>query len=82
MKKITLRNDFHGTKINLIPVENRLSAQQIKRAKRALCGIKHCACSGIAGTRGPQEIGGIEIIGDVYSENFFGRIHDKSEMIY
>jgi hypothetical protein len=83
MEKITLRNDFHDTKINLIPNGDQLSAQQIKRAKRTLCPVKGCCCSGFDGTRGPQEIGGIEIIGDQYDgDNFAGIIHDKSELYY
>ena len=63
--KITLKNDFHTTFVNLnVEVRSHiygvavayLSAGQIKKAKRELCGIRGCTCSGDAGTRGPQSL--------------------------
>ncbi len=59
MKKITLTNDFHNTELNVVPQNGKLSVSQIKRAKRALCGVSGCACSGDIGTRGRQN--GFEI---------------------
>lgn len=60
---ITLKNDFHNTEV-LLRAEvlshihhtatAYLTTGQIKRAKRELCGIAGCTCSGEAGTRGPQ----------------------------
>ncbi len=56
MKRITLTNDFHNSSITLHPgKEGRLSAGQVRKAKKTLCGITHCTCSGRLGTRGQQE---------------------------
>jgi hypothetical protein len=64
MSTITLTNDFHNTTVTLrcevlSHIHNvstaYLSAGQIKRAKRELCGIAGCTCSGDAGLRGRQE---------------------------
>ena len=62
---ITLANDFHGTETTIkCPArddDNRgvltiyPGADQIKRAKQRLCGIKGCTCSDDAGCRGPQK---------------------------
>ena len=62
---ITLRNDFHNSEVTLRAevlshihhtATAYLTIGQIKRAKRELCGIAGCTCSGDAGTRGPQAI--------------------------
>lgn len=50
---ITLRNDFHGTEARVR--EGLLSARQVRRAWRKLCGMQECRCSGYLGARGPQE---------------------------
>ncbi len=59
----TLQNDFHHTEVRVRTtglqhihgeVTLRLSRNQIKRAKRELCGIDDCTCSGEVGTRGKQ----------------------------
>jgi len=52
MTKITLTNDFHGTSVNLVTSGKALSARQVRRSWKALCGYKGCACSNAAGTRG------------------------------
>ena len=49
---ITLKNNFHGTSVNLRPRNGRLSPAQMRRARRVLCGPSDCQCGGI---RGPQE---------------------------
>ena len=54
--KITLKNDYHNTSVTLITKDNILSETQVKRAKRVLCGIHDCYCSGELGTRGEQEV--------------------------
>ena len=55
---ITLTNDFHNTTVRLgvpsIPCE--LTISQVRRARRHLCGVAGCTCSGILGTRGVQRI--------------------------
>ncbi len=56
METITLENNFHNSSIALRPSkEGRLSASQVKRTKKTLCGITGCTCSGALGTRRPQE---------------------------
>ena len=64
--KITLANDFHNTEITLICKDGKLSAGQVKRASRTLCGVSGCCCSGDVGYRGPQQDGidGIEVMHD------------------
>jgi hypothetical protein len=57
--KITLTNDFHNSKIVLRASKAdpmRISECQRQRAKRKLCGISDCLCSGPLGTRGKQEV--------------------------
>jgi hypothetical protein len=57
--EIKLINDFHNTStvIRVKPDWNQyatLTAEQVKRIRRALCGIKNCACSNLLGIRGHQ----------------------------
>ena len=58
-KTITLRNDFHDTEVRAIPKWNEtgftgtLSASQVRRIKRELCGMDDCICGAI---RGSQEV--------------------------
>ena len=54
--KITLTNDFHNTTVNLVATAKRLNAKQVKRAKKALCGIDGCTCSDDLGMRGSQTV--------------------------
>ncbi len=63
MTTITLKNNFHNTSVNLRVSGEKLSAPQVKRARRALCGISGCTCGNELGQRGPQEVD-IEIIYD------------------
>lgn len=53
MKKFTLINDFHDTRVSIVPkgVETEdgdtqlyISKTQMRRAKKALCGVKSCGC--------------------------------------
>ena len=56
--KFTLTNDFHGTSTTATlfgAVAGRLSDRQVKRVHDDLCGADDCCCSGVLGTRGPQE---------------------------
>lgn len=59
---ITLTNDFHNTEITLNCKNGKLSAGQVKKAQKALCGMSDCCCSGDIGYRGKQQDGidGIE----------------------
>lgn len=54
--KIKLTNSFHNTEVTLIARDGELSARQVRRAKRELCGVRGCACSNELGVRGAQEI--------------------------
>lgn len=51
MRRI-LKNDFHNTEVNLNVKNWNLSANQIKRARKILCGIDGCTCGNVAGMRG------------------------------
>ena len=50
--KITLTNNFHDTAINLVVRGAQLSLHQVRRARRALCGMADCQCGGDLGERG------------------------------
>jgi hypothetical protein len=62
MTTVPIRNDFHGTVCNLRIEYNgaALTPGQIKRCRRALCGIPTCTCGGILGQRGNQ--GAVDIL--------------------
>lgn len=56
---LTLTNDFHGTetKVSAVKVLDRyyqLTGRQAARARRALCGMRDCSCSGALGVRQPN----------------------------
>jgi hypothetical protein len=57
--RLILKNDFHNTSVRLDvrPKHGylRLSEYQIKRAKKALCGVLGCTCSNTVGMRGPND---------------------------
>lgn len=54
---ITLKNDFHNTRISLKrSTAHRLSPSQVARARRVLCGIDGCTCGEFAGQRGQQHL--------------------------
>lgn len=55
MKRITLSNDFHNTEITLHVKDNTISAGQVKKARRELCGISGCTCGNDLGMRGKQQ---------------------------
>ena len=70
MANVELANDFHGTTCTIRcevlshiyhTATIRPNLAQIKRAKKALCGIAGCTCSGDAGTRGPQSYNGKQL---------------------
>jgi len=80
--KITLTNDFHGSHVTLNAnvlshIHNvataYLTANQIKKARRELCGISACTCGeNSARTRGRQELENgkrLEINCDAYLAN-------------
>ena len=59
--KITLQNDFHGTTVKLMaerqPGGLFITHSQAQRARRELCGIKGCTCSGPTGQRVAGNVG-------------------------
>ena len=63
--RITLKNDFHNTSVDLnCKVLHRSddtgvaypTPSQLQRSRRKLCGIRDCFCSDDAGTRGRQQL--------------------------
>jgi len=63
VKTITLSNNFHNIETSLRVKNGKLSAAQVKKAHKILCGIKGCTCGDDLGRRGPQE-NEIEVIID------------------
>jgi hypothetical protein len=71
---LTLTNDFHNTSANLratvlwhgMHCEVSLTAHQMKRAARKLCGVTGCTCGGPAGIRGRQEFNGKKLVVNVF----------------
>lgn len=56
-KKITIKNDFHDTSVNLrVVLGQPLTANQIRRAWKKLCGDNDCVCGGRIGERGKQDV--------------------------
>ena len=54
---VTLRNDFHNSQTRVrLGESGKLTQCQVERARRALCGVPTCLCSGPLGTRGPQDV--------------------------
>ncbi len=54
--KLTLKNNFHSTSVELECSGGRLSAKQVANARKTLCGVSGCTCGGNAGERGPQRL--------------------------
>lgn len=66
---IILKNDFHNTRCALSVttysqrtsdgtiLDCRLSAYQVRRARKLLCGMGDCSCGDTVGMRGPNEWG-------------------------
>lgn len=53
---ITIRNNFHGSKVTIrANISDTLTPNQVRRARRELCGIDDCACGGALGERGEQD---------------------------
>lgn len=55
-KKIVLSNDFHNTEVVVYAKvlgngDCWISEGQVKRARKALCGIHECTCGDYAGCR-------------------------------
>lgn len=47
--KITIRGHFHGTTVRAVVAnDGSLSARQIRRISRELCGMVDCHCGGLA----------------------------------
>ena len=64
MATYVIRNDFHGTKASVrVGADGKLSKGQVRRVRKALCGIDGCMCGGNLSQRGRQNVS-IEIIGD------------------
>lgn len=52
---ITVRNDFHKTTARIrVRIGDTLTANQVRRCRKTLCGIEGCTCGGALSERGPQ----------------------------
>lgn len=61
---LTILNDFHNTTAQVRPgLDGILSASQVLRVRRKLCGVSECRCGGTLGERGPRAVE-IEPLGD------------------
>ena len=60
-----IKNSFHNTETTVhASIGDTLSTYQVRRARKALCGISECQCCGVAGQRGHQDGFTIEDNGD------------------
>lgn len=58
-RKISIRNEFHHTMTHaILPDDGWLSANQVRRIRRSLCGINGCCCGGNLSERAPGNHGG------------------------
>ena len=74
--KITLRNNFHNTTVNVqIDTDGYLTTRQVKRARATLCGIKECTCGDELGQRGPQDWPVIPVYG-VHTGSIMARVRN------
>jgi hypothetical protein len=62
---IKLFNDFHNTEVTLRLTGSYLSAYQVKKAWKVLCGSRDCSCGNIMGMRGIQTA---RVIGQDYRD--------------
>lgn len=52
MKKVVLKNSFHNSEVTLVVENDQISAGQVKKAWKTLCGIRGCTCGNSLGMRG------------------------------
>ena len=71
--KITLTNDFHNVETSLRVKDGRLSAGQVLKARKELCGIQGCWCGDDLGRKGPQ-VNEIEVTFDNRTGKITGAI--------
>lgn len=68
---ITLTNNYHDTTVRLhANIGDTLTVNQVKRARRVLCGLSGCSCGGNLGERGKQAV---EIV-PVYHRDYPGEV--------
>ena len=77
-EQITLRNNFHGTEVNLRPRNGKLTRGQVNTSKKILCGIKGCSCSDDLGCRGPQDVQ-VDVLVNGRSGNIIGAVVRKQQ---
>jgi hypothetical protein len=46
---LILTNDIHQTSITVRPLNSHLSASQMRRVRRELCGLDDCSCGAVRG---------------------------------
>lgn len=56
MEKVTLKNEFHNTEVNIhVPDNGILSVGQTRRARRSLCGMDDCCCGSVDTLQGDYD---------------------------
>ncbi len=79
-KYVLLSNDYHDTQCVVSPDSSGyININQMRRAKKILCGIPGCTCSGNLGTRGPQDVE-IEIDYDLHG-SLCAIVHPLGELL-
>ena len=53
-ERLIVQNNFHETSVVVVAEDGLVTKRQAARARKELCGIKHCNCGGELGERGPQ----------------------------
>jgi len=52
---ITVRNEFHNSAARIrASIGDVLTASQVRRCRRTLCGVEGCTCGGALSERGQQ----------------------------
>lgn len=68
---ITIHNNFHNTSVNVrASIGDELTATQVNRVRRELCGIRDCCCGGSLKERGPLN----NFIAQDLTDNFTRRV--------
>jgi len=65
-KTVVLRNSFHGTAVRVRPPIR--SRAQVRRIRKALCGVDGCLCGNALKAHGPQDKAGAVVITSWYEE--------------
>jgi hypothetical protein len=61
---LTLTNDIHQTSVIVHPLNSHLSASQMRRVRRELCGMADCSCNTVCGAVHGHQTSRTQIISD------------------